>query len=380
MSASGFEDFDIAIVGAGFAGLACAQTAVARGLSAVVIDRKREPGVSMHTTGIIVQEALDIWDVPVELIRRVPKVRLYAPSLRYVDLASPGYAFYATDTPALLKWYADETSEKGADVRFGVAYTGAERDSDRIQLTGTGIRARYLVGADGARSRVARQFHLGRNTHHLIGLEAEYEGVQGVDGDFLHTFLSRRLAPGYIAWIVPTVGGITQVGLACSRKWRPDLEAFVSLSRQLFNFSDARVVARRSGPIPVGGMVSPIAAPGVLLVGDAAGIVSPLTAGGIFTAIHHSRAAAEAIADHLSGSGEDPGIAMAKSYPRFRWKSLMRRAADIGFPDWMFNLALAIPPMRKLAQLVYFHNKGIGSKAAWRDLVASGTAKSREKT
>lgn len=373
------ETFDIAIVGAGFAGLACAQAAHARGLSAVVIDRKRKPGASMHTTGIIVQEALDIWDVPRHLIREVPKVRLYAPSLRYVDLASPGYAFYATDTPGLLQWYAGETTGKGIDVRFGVPFTGATRDGDFIELDGTGIRAHYLVGADGARSRVAQIFKLGINTHHLIGLEAEYEGVRGVDGDFLHTFLTRKLAPGYIAWLVPTVGGITQVGLACSRKWRPDLEAFVSLSRRIFDFSAARVTSRRSGPIPVGGMVTPIAAPGILLVGDAAGIVSPLTAGGIYTAIHHSRAAANAIADHLSGTGEDPGVAMATTYPRFRWKSLMRRAADIGFPDWSFNAALALPPVRKLAQMVYFHNKGLGSKEAWRDMVAKESAKTGDK-
>ena len=333
----------------------------------------------MHTTGILVQEAMDIWDVPPELVRPVPKVRLYAPSLRYVDLESPGYSFYATDTPGLLQWYADDTRAQGVDVRFETAYTGAARDGDVFVLDGTGLRARYLVGADGARSRIAQQFGLGVNTHHLIGLEAEFTGVRGVDGDFLHTFLSRRLAPGYIAWLVPTVGGITQVGLACSRRWRPDLGAFISLCGDLFDFSDAEVVARRSGPIPVGGKVSPVSAPGVLLVGDAAGIVSPLTAGGIYTALHHSRAAADAIADYLEGGGPDPGGAMTDGYPRFRWKSLMRTAADVGLPDWCFNLALAMPPMRRLAQLVYYHNKGLGSAAAWRDLANTEGDKSRQK-
>jgi flavin-dependent dehydrogenase len=58
--------------------------------------------------------------------------------------------------------------------------------------------------------------------------------------------------------------------------------------------------------IPCGGVVSPVAAQRLLLVGDAAGLVSPVTAGGIHTALKHGLAAGHAIADYLNGKNEDP--------------------------------------------------------------------------
>src|SRR5262249_57310944 len=97
-------------------------------------------------------------------------------------------------------------------------------------------------------------------------------------------FLDRALAPGYIGWAVPGCG-VTQIGIAAKRADRPEFEAFLARIKTLFDFRGAELVARRSGAIPVGGVVSPAAKGRVILVGDAAGMVSPLTAGGIFTAL-----------------------------------------------------------------------------------------------
>ncbi len=369
------DRFDVTVVGAGFAGLACAQILRARGLEVAVLERKPAPGTAVHTTGILVKEAAEIWQVPPALTRRIHRVRLYPPNLKALDLASPGYYFLATDTPALLRWFAEQTEQAGARLHLDAGFAGAARHGDCFEIETTQksctVSARYIIGADGARSAVARTFGLGQNRHYLVGVEAEYEGVRGVDEDFLHTFLDSRLAPGYIAWLVPGVNGLTQVGLACRRPAKPSLDAFVATASRLFDFSRARVVARRSGPIPVGGAVRPISTAGVLLVGDAAGLVSPLTAGGIYTALAFGRQAGEAVAAHLTAGGPDPGPVLAAAYPRFRVKSLLRRAADFGIPNPLLNLAFALPPARALAQLVYFHSKGLGSGQAWRDLLRS---------
>ena len=81
--------FDVVIVGASFAGLAAAKTAASRGLSVAVIEAKREAGARVHTSGILVREAMEEIDIPHRLTRRVPGVRLYAPNLKSVDLFSP---------------------------------------------------------------------------------------------------------------------------------------------------------------------------------------------------------------------------------------------------------------------------------------------------
>jgi len=366
--------YDLAIAGAGFAGLVAARRAALRGLKVVVLEKKAEAGRPVHTTGILVHEALErlraeVGPVPDALIRAVPGIRLYAPSLKSNDLFSAGYEFYPTDTPALLRWLAGEAMRAGAEIRFGAAIeSGAQTPAAvRLNAGGRAIEARWLLGTDGAKSAVAEIFGLGRNRRFLVGLEAEFTGVAGIDERMLHTFLDRRLAPGYIGWVVPGCG-VVQVGIAAKRADRPGFEAFLARVKTLFDFSRAELVARRSGVIPCGGVVRPAARGRVILVGDAAGMVSPLTAGGIFTAIDFGARAAEAVADHLAGKGPDPALALPRLYPKFRIKRVLRRALDAGPPNWLVNLLVGTPPMRALARLVYFHTKGLGSKKAWKEL------------
>jgi flavin-dependent dehydrogenase len=369
MRDSSNRSYDLAIAGAGFAGLVCARSAALRGLRTLVIDRKPEPGVHIHTTGILVKEVAERWEVPARLTRRIHGVRLYSPSLDHIDLNSPGYYFLATDTPALMGWFCREAGRVGAEIRFGRPFRGAERDGQWLELAGLDRRARYLVGADGPRSAVARKFGLGRNREFLVGVEAEFEGIGGLDPDKLHCFIDPALASGYIAWAVPGVGGIAQIGLACRQPRRPDLAALQKKLARLFDFRSARLVARRGGLIPIGGRVQPYSGQQVLLIGDAAGIVSPLTAGGIHTALESGWRAAHAIADHLIDGGRDPALAVADSYPKFFWKKQFRRLINLPIPAALFDLALATPPLRAFAQSVYFHHRGLLSPQNWQDVI-----------
>lgn len=360
--------YDVGIVGAGFAGLACARAAARRGLSVLVIDRKREPGERMHTTGLVVKEAAERWEVPATLTRRVRGIRLYAPSLARLDLAAAGYYFLATDTPALMRWFARDAARAGAHLRFDRPYRGARRSADGFELAGSGDRMRWLVGADGPTSAVAAEFGLGRNREFLLGVEAEYENLGGVDPDRLHCFLDASLARGYIGWVVPGHRGLFQVGLACRRPQRPDLAAFERRLAALFDFGGARRRGRRGGLIPVGGPVTPAAGRDVLLIGDAAGLVSPLSAGGIHTALESGWAAAQAVADHLLENAEDPGRVLARSRPHFVWKRTLRALLDRGIPDPLYDAVLRTRPFTALARSVYFHHRGLRSADGWRDL------------
>lgn len=349
------DEKDVVVVGGGFAGLACARAAAAAGLDVLVLEKKHDVGASPHTTGILVGEVQDAWRFPASMLRPIRGVRLYSPSLRSVDLERPGYAFHATDTPAALRWLAEEAQSAGAEVRTGSAWDGSP------------LPCRVLVGADGPRSRVARRHGLGVNREFLVGVEAECEGVRGVDEDRLHCFLDSELAPGYLGWVVPGLG-ITQVGLACRAPRTPRLDAFVRRLSRLFDFSRARIVGRRGGLIPVGGAVSPFSAPGVLLIGDAAGLVSPLTAGGIAYALRSGDLAGEAIAAHLLDGGPGPADVLSTVLPRFRWKRLLRRAIDMRPPNRLLDALFATPPFLALARTVFFHHRGLFSRAAWADL------------
>ena len=345
---------DVEIAGGSFAGLACARTCAARGLRTIVWERKSDPGRAVRTTGLLVKEAADEEDPALEATRRIHGVRLYGPSLRFIDLDSPGYYFLATDTPALLRAMARRAERAGAELRCGREFRSGARSG------------RVLVGADGPRSRVARVAGLGVNREFLSGVEAELEGVRGVE-ERLHVFLDSRLAPGYIGWVVPGVG-ITQVGLACRAPARPDLDRFIARISSVFDLSLAQRVGNRGGIIPVGGTVRPYASSDVVLVGDAAGLVSPLTAGGIHTALRSGRAAGIAIASHLLDGGPPLDRALKGAFPTFTWKRAMRTIMDVRPPNAVIDLALDSSRFRAVARSVFFHHRGLMAPAAWRDL------------
>ena len=360
--------YDLAIAGGSFAGLVCARSAALRGLRTLVLERQPAPGARVRTTGILVKEVAERWEVPSRLVRRIRGVRLYGPSLSHIDLSSPGYYFLATDTARLMTWFAREAGQAGAELRFGRAYAGAQRQPDGLELLGLNARARFLVGADGPRSAVARDFGLGRNRLFLTGIEGEYVGVRGLDPDVLHCFIDREIAPGYIAWAFVGMHGIAQIGLACRAPVKPDLSALMAKLGQLFDLQDARLIGRRAGVIPVGGRVKKWFGDRLLLVGDAAGIVSPLTAGGIHTALESGWRAAHAIADHLADGAPHPAQMLGDAYPRFFWKGALRRLFDAAPPDWLADALIATPPLRAAAQAVYFHHRGLMLARAWSDL------------
>jgi len=348
--------FDLVVVGGSFAGLACARTAALRGMKVAVLDAKKEPGARVRTTGIVVKEASDDFDLPARLMRKVRGVRLYAPDDRALDLHAPGYFFQATDTAGVLRWMADEAARAGAELMFGARFEHGLEHARGVALSSLGLHASFLVGADGARSRVAECFGLSRNKRFLTGMEIECEELKGFDPRFLHCFADSAIAPGYIAWVVPGVG-VTQIGVAATKPVKPDLGRFLRRLRTFCDLREIKTRERRSGLIPTGGTLSNLGTRRTMLVGDAAGMVSPVTGGGIHTALAFGRRAAQLVSDHLDGLGPHPVHALVKEAPRYRAKLMMRRALDMALPNSLINALWMTAPVRGLAQRLYFHTR-----------------------
>lgn len=355
---------DVIVVGASFAGAACAIAAAQRGLRVCVLERKHDPGEKLRTTGIIVKEAAEqtlLDRIPARMTRRIEQVHLYAPSLKQVALAAPGYYFLTTDTPAVMRWLAGQLRAHGVDLRLGSPFTAAERDAHGWQVNGVGATC-YLVGADGARSRVARRCGLGEVRQFLYGIEYEFPGATLARPEALHCFISKRYAPGYIGWIAQSPTGV-QAGLALrhnpSSARMPDIDGFLLRVGQVGGLPrHLRPGHTRAGLIPCSGPVFDMACDRAILVGDAAGIVSPVTAGGIHSAWEHGWTVGRAIAAHLRDGGPPPEQVAIETAPRFRAKRALRWAYDRLQFDWPFDLLLRSPPLRWAAEQVYFHRRG----------------------
>lgn len=360
------RSYDLIIIGASFAGVACALEAARAGMEVCVVERKNDPGERLHTTGILVPEALAqpaLANVPAHLLREVSQVRLYAPNLRCLTLSASGYRFRTTDTPALMRWWVQHLQESGIDLRLGTSFREAQEDAAGWYLPGVG-HCRDLVGADGARSRVAERCGLSRNRQFLHGVEFEFDGASLSEPDALHCFISRRLASGYLGWVARTPTGV-QAGLAHRAGARspplPDIRAFLSHVAPVLGPLPAKADSVRAGLIPCGGPLALLSRNRAHLLGDAAGVVSPVTAGGIHAALKHGAALARYLADPTRdprGDARQTRRLAARAVPHFTGKRLLRWLFDHCQHDALFNIGLRSAPVRRLAEQLYFHRRG----------------------
>jgi flavin-dependent dehydrogenase len=322
---------DVLVVGAGLAGLHTARRLAGRDLRVMVIDRRRSLSVGIRTTGIFVRRTLDGFDLPDHLLGPgVREVLLYPPSRRApIRLTSDRDEYRVADMAAVYEHARREAESAGARVHLGVRYVDASMGY--VRLAGAEpVAARFIVGADGARSRVARDLGLDVNRRFLVGAEIVHPIASGTTTPAFHCVLDPRIAPGYLGWVIDD-GQNAHVGVAgypeaMRAGVRHLLEAFAVDAPG--RAAPAGPVERRGGPIPVGGVLRRLACPAGLLVGDAAGAVSPLTAGGLDPCLRMSELAAEVAAGYLRtgdqrvlGRYDGDGLRA-----RFRGRLLLRRA------------------------------------------------------
>ncbi|MEU7823863.1 NAD(P)/FAD-dependent oxidoreductase [Catellatospora sp. NPDC049133] len=321
---------DVLVVGAGLAGLHTARLLARHELTVMVVDRRRSLSAGIRTTGIFVRRTLEDFDLPDHLLGPgVRDVLLYPPSRRDpIRLASDRDEYRVADMPGVYEHARRAAESAGARIVLGVRYDGSSAGVVRLEGAEP-VRARFIVGADGARSRVARDLGLDVNRSLLVGAELVHPIASGTTTPAFHCVLDPRVAPGYLGWVIDD-GHHAHVGVA----GYPDAMR-AGVRHLLEEFADGAPgraeptgrVERRGGPIPVGGVLRRLANPAGLLVGDAAGAVSPLTAGGLDPCLRMSELAASVAAGWLRTGDQRElrrydGTALRG---RFRGRLLLRR-------------------------------------------------------
>jgi flavin-dependent dehydrogenase len=356
------QQYDIAVIGAGLAGLHTARLIGSRGLSVLLVDRKDSLASPVHTTGIFVRKTWEDFPLPAEQLGTpIRDVFLYSPAARRIHLAAEQDEFRIGRMQWIYLSMLESCNRAGVHWLPSARVVACEPGSITIARRNhtEKIAVRFVIGADGARSVVARQLGLDRNSDFLVGME---EIVGSRSEPALHCFLDPRIAPGYIAWVA-TDGETAHVGVAGYPSLFNPAAALETFRNRVKDLAGGRVIERRGGFIPVNGILSRIANDRGLLVGDAAGAVSPLTAGGLDGAMRLSSLAAEVTSAYLEKNDasilrEYDGTLFQTRFLTRRWmRRLLRYAANPMLTEIAFA-AMTTPPMRAFARHVFFSRGG----------------------
>ena len=356
--------YDVTIIGAGLAGLQCARLLARQGLNVLLVDRKNTLRQKIHTTGIFVRRTLVDFDIPDDCLGPAIKhVSLYSPAQRPLELVSQHDEFRVGRMGQLYERYLQQCLHAGVHWLPQTSYVSHSVANGKVelQLSSRSVTTRYLIGADGARSRVARDLKLDLNREFIVGVESVFQGTVLDGPPRLLCFLDPKLAPGYIAWIAHD-GEETHLGVGgYPSLFEPTaaLNDFRSRVEGIIDLRNAKQIEARAGLIPVGGVLRNIANSTGLLIGDAAGAVSPLTAGGLDPCMRLSAFAASVVTEYLSTGDVEVLQAYSGELFRSRFASRLwaRRIAATLRQRQLLEVGCALlrlPVFSRLAHHVFF--------------------------
>jgi digeranylgeranylglycerophospholipid reductase len=298
-------DVDVLVVGAGPAGAVAAWQAklAAPELDVVLLERDRAVGSPVRCAEGVGDAGLREFANPDGAdwaARRITRVIFQAPDDTEVVVAERGIG-WILDRTRFDAFLAAEASRQGAEVLVGAEATAMARNGDdrwhvRVKERGQEeiYRARIVIGADGVETMVGRWAGLDTRVPSRDMESCAQYVLQGIefDPDAIYLQFSDAIAPGGYAWIFPKAVGVANVGLG--------LVALKSDGRNARQYLDAWIARRfpngaRTG-YTVGGVIvhttiKKTYAEGVMVAGDAAHMINPLSGGGITNAMKAGRLA-----------------------------------------------------------------------------------------
>jgi digeranylgeranylglycerophospholipid reductase len=305
------ERADVVVVGGGPAGLIAAREAASAGLDVVLVERDRAIGAPVRCGEGVGSRGLSEFISPEGaswVARRITRVIFWAPDGTEVRVAE-GDVGYILDRARFEPALAAEAGRAGAEIRVRTEAVGLARQGEgwRVSLHGpkgaSEIDARIIIAADGVEALVARWAGLDTRVPARDMESCAQYVVSNIsfDPDAIYLHFGHRIAPGGYAWIFPKDVGVANVGLGIVALRAGGRHARAWLDEYMARYFPQGVTTGYTvGGVIVHPTIKQTVTDGLLVCGDAAHMVNPLSGGGIVNAMKAGRLAARVAAQALA--------------------------------------------------------------------------------
>ncbi len=339
-------EYDLIVIGCGPAGSTTARTAAQRGLRVLLVDKRQELGAPIQCSGALSAHALE--EAGVEPAAEFIHAPVYGfdvynesggqTTIDYRQLkpdkygSTPGHKplGYVVDRRRFDRYLVTMAERAGVEVWLktdGLGYQPLDDGTCTVRLRKfnreINLRTHVLVGADGLQSQVGKWS--GLHTHIKMTelascLQFVVDGVE--TNGLLEIVTGHEWAPGGYAWVFPKGHGYAEVGLGVIRTMTPEsaqwhLDHFMQHSFLKDRLRQARILEVQGGGVPLAAPLRTQYATNLILVGDAARHVNPITGGGLHTALTGGLIAGKFLADLLE-TGRQPSAENLQGY-QARW-------------------------------------------------------------
>jgi geranylgeranyl reductase len=310
--------YDVVVVGGGPSGATAAEDLARAGRSVALLDRA---GRIKPCGGAIPPRLIADFDIPDgQLVAKINTARMISPTGRRVDIPIEGGFVGMVDREHFDEFLRDRAARAGAE-RFTGTFLRIERGEgptrviyrDKASGEERALETRLIVGADGARSDVARAEVPGGDAipyviayHEIIrspGKRGEYDPVR------CDVVYDGRISPDFYGWVFPH-GASASVGMGTGKDG-VDLKKATADLRAASGLADCETLRKEGAPIPLKPLDRWDNGRDVVLAGDAAGVVAPSSGEGIYYAMVGGRVAATAAAACLA-SGRVKDLRLAR--------------------------------------------------------------------
>jgi len=319
------EKYDVAIIGAGPAGLNAGMAVMSANasLSVLLIDKitpwERPIPCAEGLGRLGFEEALEVDPSWIRLV--ISRAIFHSPdgsSISYTD-SNKGYII---DRAKMQRDLADKLRAAGVEVGLGVKAVNISRPDPngcrRVTLdSGAVFESRVVIDASGPVSLLGKDEKICWKPYDL-------EPAYFVVADNIHTeqdavriYAGQSVAPGGYAWVFPRGGGAANIGIVVGRNFVKGVNIKKLLDLFLKkHFPDAHITSTFAGSIPCGYRRDTIALPGLIKCGDAANATNPISRAGIVEALMSGRLAGDAALSMLNAEGEKQFAKICKNYEK----------------------------------------------------------------